>query len=387
MWIKHNKVLLGKALLLLVVLLLGGVTVLGCLPGGQPKGWSGGIVADNTLFVGSMESKLVAMNKSDGSRLWEVTLEPSKAGGSLFGCAPESTLAPIYGTPVLDGDLIYVGGYYGKIYAVSWSKRAREWRYPSGEDDYLQPIVGGVVVSGGKVYFGGSDGKVYALDAGTGGWEWEFQTGDKIWSTPAIDGNTLYIGSFDKKLYAIDTTTGEEKWSEPFETQGTIASTPLVYNNTVYIGSFDRHLYAIDATNGQQIWQFPVEDEAENKPGNWFWAKPVVYNNTIYAGNLDGKVYILNAETGDEVVDAIDLGSPVSSSPVLVGNSIVVATEEGVVYAIDTANNEKKKLVDLEEKIFASLFASDGVVYVHTDEDGLYAVDVQTGAIQEFNIK
>ncbi len=42
MWIKHSKVLLGKVLLLMVTLLLGGVTVLGCLPGGQPEGWSGG---------------------------------------------------------------------------------------------------------------------------------------------------------------------------------------------------------------------------------------------------------------------------------------------------------------------------------------------------------
>jgi len=385
-WIKHNKGLLGKASLLMVMLLLGGVTVFGCLPGGQPEGWSGGTVDDDTLFVGSNEGKLLALNASDGSRLWEVTLETARTGGG-FGCAPEFTVAPIYGTPVLDGDLIYVGGYNGRIYTISWSKRARDWKYPRGEDDYLQPIVGGVVVSGGKVYFGCSDGKVYALDAGTGDWEWEFQTGDKIWSTPTIDGDTLYIGSFDKKLYALDVITGEEKWSEPFETEGTITSNPLVYDGTVYIGSFDRHVYAIDATNGEQIWRFPVEDEAENKPGNWFWAKPVIYNNTIYAGNLDGKVYILNAGTGAEVVDAIDLGSLISSSPVLAGNSIVVATEAGVVYAIDTATNEQKKLADLEEKVFASLFASDGVVYVHTDEDSLYVVDVQTGAIQEFNIR
>ena len=378
MWIKHNKVLLGKAWLLLVVLLLGGVTIFGCVSGGQPKGWSGGTIVNGTLFLGSMEGELVALNASDGTRLWEVTLETARTGGGFFGCAPAFTLAPIYGTPVVDGDLVYVGGYNGKIYAISWSKRAKEWKYPAGEDDYLQPIVGGPVVAGGKVYFGCSDGKVYALDADSGDWEWEFQTEDKIWSTPAIDGDTLYIGSFDKKLYALDIITGEEKWSEPFETEGVIASTPLVYDDTVYIGSFDRYLYALNATDGIRIWEFLAE--------NWFWTRPVAYNNVIYAPNLDGKVYILNAETGDEVVDAIDLGSPVSSSPVLVGNSIVVATEEGVVYAIDTANNEKK-LVDLEEKIFASLFASDGVVYVHTDEDGLYAVEVQTGATREFNIR
>ena len=386
MWIKHNKGLWGKAVLLLVTLLLSGVTVFGCLPGGSPEGWSGGTIVNDTLFLGSMEGKLVALNAADGTRLWQVVLEVGGASGG-FGCAPEHALAPIHGTPAVDGDLIYVAGYYGRIYVVSWSKRAREWKYPRGEDEFLQPIVGGVVVSGGRAYFGCADGKVYALDADSADLEWTFQTGDKIWSTPAIDGDALYIGSFDKKLYALDIVTGGEKCIEPFETEGTITSTPLVNDGTVYVGSFDRHIYAVDTANGQQIWKFPVEDGAESKPGNWFWANLVVYNNTIYAGNLDGKVYILDAGTGDQVVNAIDLGSPVASSPVVGGNSIVVATEEGVVYAIDTASNEMRMLVDLEEKVYASLFASEGVVYVHTDQDSLYAVEVQTAAVQEFNIK
>jgi len=333
-----------------------------------------------------MQGKLVALNASDGARLWEVTL-PTKPAAGGFGCAPASTSVAIYGTPAVDGDLVYVGGYNGKIYAISSSLRAIEWKYPPGEDDYLQPLVGGAVVALGKVYFGCSDGKLYALDAAAGDKKWAFPTGDKIWSTPTIDGDTLYIGSFDKKLYALDAITGKEKWGKPFETQGAIASTPLVYNNTVYIGSFDRHLYAVNATNGEQIWQFPVEDEAENKPENWFWAKPVVYNNTIYAGNLDGKVYILNAETGKEKVDPIDFNSPISSSPVLVDGKIIIASEKGVVYVLDTNSNQINQLANIEEKIYAPLSASNRVVYVHTAQDTLYAVDVQTGATRGFHIK
>ena len=372
MGLKHNKVLLGKALLVLVILLLGGLAISGCVGyGTAPKGWSGGTIANGTLFLGSMEGKLVALNTSDGARLWEVTLETSKVA--------------IYGTPAVDGELVYVGGYNGKIYAISSSLRAIEWKYPLGEDDYLQPLVGGAVVALGKVYIGSSDGKLYALDAATSNKKWAFQTGDKIWSTPAIDGDTLYIGSFDKKLYALDAANGNKKW-EPFETGGAIVSTPVVYNNTVYFGSFDRHLYAVDAANGKQIWQFPVEDEADNKPENWFWAKLVVYNNTIYAGNLDGKVYILNAENGGEIVSAIDLGSPISSSPVLVDGKVIIASEKGLVYALDTANNQIRQLANIEEKIYAPLSASNGVVYVHTDKDGLYAVDTQTGAIRGFTL-
>jgi len=372
--IKYKQVL-GKILLLLVILLVGGLTIFGCTgTRAQPKGWSGGTIADGTLLLGSMEGKIVALDTSTGNSLWEVQLKASSQASRGFSCAPGSTTVAIYGTPIVEGDLVYVGGYNGKIYAINLNKGVERWVYP--REDYLQPIIGGVVVSQGKVYYGGSDGKVYALDAATGDREWEFQTGDKIWSTPAIGSDTLYVSSFDKKLYALSATDGSKKWE--FQTEGAIASTPLVYNDTVYIGSFDRYLYAIDANDGSLKWKFMAN--------NWFWARPVVYNNVIYAGCLDGNVYVLDAGSGNEFVDAIELGSPISSSPVLVDSSIIVASEEGKVYSIDTGDNQKNELKDLEEKIYAPLGDSEGTVYIHTEKDALYALELKTGSIREFQL-
>jgi len=371
MWVKHNKILLGKILLLLVILLVGGLTASGCIGGLQPIGWSGGVVADGTLFLGSVEGRLVAVNIADGARQWS---EPLTASGSTggFGCAASPAGVAIYGTPVVAGDLVYIGGYNGKVYAFDSSSLQKRWVYPP--EGNLQPIVGGVVVALDKVYFGGSDGKVYALKADTGVEAWEpFQTGDKIWSTPVIDDGTVYISSFDKKLYALNAATGEKKW-ETFEVGGAIASTPVVYNNTVYFGSFDRYLYAVDAADGSLKWKSEVE------AGSWFWVRPIIYNNTVYAPSLDGKVYILDAESGHELIDAIDLGNPVSSSPVLVDGSIIIASGEGRIYSLDTANNQVKPLADVREKVDAPLWASSGVVYVHTEAQTLHALNAQTGA-------
>ena len=386
MEIRCNRIFLGKVLLFTIILLVSGLGIFGCVgTGAVARGWSGGIVADSTLFLGSIEGEVVAVDISEGSVLWEVPLETSGQAGGGFGCAPAATTLAIYGTPAVSGDLVYVGGYNGKIYAITSDSGALRWVYPR-EGSLDGSIVGGLVISQGKVYFGCSDGKLYALDAATGDKNWDFPTGDKIWSTPAIDGDTLFVTSFDKKLHAVDAATGKGKWE--FDTAesdagGAIISTPVVYNNTVYIGSFDRHLYAVDATDGTQVWQFPVGDEVDNKPESWFWAKPVICDNTIYAGNLDGKVYILNAESGNEVVDAIDLGSPISSWPVLVDGSIIIASEDGRVWAIDTGNNQKSELTNLEQKIYAPLCASDGVIYIHTQKGILYEVDAQTGATKQ----
>jgi len=373
----EHKSILGKALLLLVMLLVitSGVTGLGCIRGLQPIGWSGGVVADDTLFVGSKEGRLVAVSIASGGRQWSEPLKMPASGGGFGcmgpayggGCGGAPAGVAIYGTPTVAGDLVYIGGYNGRIYAFDSGSLAIRWVYP--RENYLKPIISGTVVTGNMVYFSTSDGMVYTLDATTGNKEWEFQAGDKIWSTPASDGDTVYIASFDNKLYALNAEDGRKKWE--FETQGALASTPLVYNNTVYTGSLDRYLYAVDAGGGSQSWKFMGE--------SWFWAKPVAYNNVIYAPCLDGKVYFLDAESGREVAEAVDLQSPISSSPVLVDDKVIIASQNGKVYSVDTVSHKSRQLADIEKEIYGPLCASDGVIYIHTQDYTVHPVDANTG--------
>ncbi len=371
-----RRELRGKTVLLLVMILAltGGFIGVGCIRGLQPIGWSGTVVVDGTLFVGTKEGRLVEVNVADGSRQWSEPLKMPASGGlgcagptAGGGCAAQPSGVAIYGTPAVAGELVYIGGYNGKIYAFNSDSLAVRWIYP--REGYLKAIIGGPLVMSDRVYFSTSDGKVYALDAATGDKEWELQIGDKIWSTPAGDGDTIYIGSFDHKLYALDAESGRERWD--FEAQGAMASTPLVYDNKVYVGSLDRYLYAVDAADGRQAWKFMGE--------SWFWAKPVAYNDVIYAPCLDGKVYILDAERGVEVAEAVDLGSPISSSPVLVGDEVIVASQAGMIYALDTGSNEGRQLTSIEKEVYSPLGAGGGIVYIHTQDSTINPVDASTG--------
>ena len=112
---------------------------------------------------------------------------------------------------------------------------------------------------------------------------------------------------------------------------------------------------------------------------NWFWAKPVVYNGTVYAANLDGRVYVLNTENGDEVIESIDLGGPLSASPVVVNSSIVFATQRGVIFALDADSKQLRQLADIGNDVYGPLSASGTVVYIHTQDLMLHPVDVITG--------
>lgn len=369
---------ISLVVMLAVLLVIGGLPGLGCMTGIQAIGWSGGTVSDGKLFVGSREGRLVAIDITSGSRMWTEPLKATSQNGGLScfgsmygggGCLGGSAGGvPIYGTPVVSGELVYIGGYNGRIYAYHTNSLQMSWVYPV--DGYLQPVVGGLAVARDKVFFGCSDGKVYALEAGTNNKVWEFETADQVWSTPVIEGNSLYVTSFDGTLYVLDADTGKKLWD--YQTEGAIAATPLIHNNTVYVGSFSRYLYAVDIDSHSLKWRFMGK--------NWFWARPVAHGGLIYAPCLDGKVYVIDEATGQQVA-VHDLGSPVSSSPVLVGDLLILATRDGSVYSLDTsAEAEPKIMTNVGGSVFGPLAADSGIVYIHTQNLNIHRVDVSTGA-------
>lgn len=363
---------------LLLIALLFGLFISGCTGGGSvPKGWSGVTVNNGTLFVGSMDGRVVAVSTANSSLLWSVLLQNPPTGGGGFGCAPAATAVAIYGTPTVDGDLVYISGYNGKVYAISSSTRLSKDTYLRKDNGSSpKPIVASVSVANGKVYAGSSDGRVYAMDTVSLDSKWQFATGGKVWSTPAVSGDTVYVTSFDKKLYALNAADGSKKWE--FKTEAAIVDTPVVDGDTVFVGSLDRYVYALKAVDGSLKWKF--------MGGNWFWAKPVVHNGVVYATNLDGKVYAINAVNGQKQAE-FDLGGPSSVSPVLVEDVLIAATEAGEVYSLDTISHQQKLLVNLGEKVYSSLAASGGKVYIHSSNDKLYEIDANSGAKRELNIK
>jgi eukaryotic-like serine/threonine-protein kinase len=371
--VKLNKMKISLISLLAVMIIGIGLLGLSCVSGIAPIGWSGGTVANGILYVGANDGRLVAINLADDSRQWAEALK-AKAQSGLFGCSGSSLgcgggtpSVQIYGTPVVSDNLVYIAGYNGKIYAYNTSNLAMRWVFP--RDSYLEPFVGGVVVADGKLFVGCSDGYVYSFDALTGDKLHEYKTGNKIWGTPAVDGDTLYIGSFDKNLYALSTADLTLKWKRT--TEGSVISTPLIDNGTIYFGSFDKNLYAVNAADGEVKWKFLGE--------KWFWAQPKIVDGVIYAGCLDSHVYLLKADSGTKITD-FNLGSAVASTPAISGNYIVFASHNGLVYKINTATQEITQISIIKLNIDGPLTANEGIIYIHPQEIILERLNIDTGA-------
>jgi len=97
----------------------------------------------------------------------------------------------------LDGT-IYVGSNDGKLYAIN-SNGTQRWNFTAGDWVISSPAIS----SDGTIYFGSEDNNLYAINS-DGTEKWRYSTGNSIISSPAISSDgTVFIGSRDNKLHAI----------------------------------------------------------------------------------------------------------------------------------------------------------------------------------------
>jgi outer membrane protein assembly factor BamB len=352
-------------ILFLVTIALLPLVLVSCIFSGASvsRGWAGTAFSDGIIYAGSKDGRVVAINSSTQSQSWNYTINSA-----------------IYTTPIVDGDLVYVGTYSGQVYALIIDRGTERWVYPRAGS--IGAVVGGLVVANETIYISSSDGRVYALDTTYGDLKWKSEPlADKLWTSPKVMGATLYISTFDGHIYALSAETGELlDWS--FKSEAGFASSPVSDGDTIFLGSFDRHLYAVRIGSDVPMWKFPQEKPA----GNWFWASPIINEGIVYAGCLDGKLYAMNATTGKEIwsyttKDQKGKPSAIISSPVLVDNLLIVVNESGTVYVFDLGAEIGDEVVPLKTissgaDVRSPFCAHDGLVYIRDENNSIYVVDI-----------
>jgi outer membrane protein assembly factor BamB len=384
-------------ILLLVLIALLPLTLVSCATWGTQTagGWSGTAVYEGIIYVGTMDGRVVAINSSTENLKWSYSTAPVTAPSGGLSCGQTSAVTAIYGTPVVDGDIVYIGTYSGQVLALNMLARSQNLTFPQqryGEWEWDCPIdnaksnaiVADLLVREDAIYVSSSNGRLYSLDKEFGDLNWESKVLDethrKLWTSPAIQGNTLYISTYDGHIYALSLETGELlDWS--FKSEVGFASSPVIYEDTIFLGSFDRYLYAVKIGSDVPTWKFPQEEPA----GNWFWASPVVNEDIVYAGCLDGRIYAIEAETGGKLWE-FDAGNPIISSPVLMDNLLIVTDESGTIYVFDLDAEIQDEVVPLktisiDADVKSSFCAQEDLVYIRGEDNQLYVVDIDRGGV------
>jgi len=183
----------------------------------------GGIIFhQGTLYFGSANNKVFALDAADGFKEWEIEL-PDK----------------IWSTPVILNDMLYIGCFDKKLYALDISDGSIEWEYETEG-----ALVSTPVVDGNTVYFSSFDRNLYALDAATGNLKWEYPADNWFWATPVVTNGVIYAPCLDGKIYVIDTSNGEKK--SEYDLESPVSSSPVLIDNVLVAATQDGMIYGID---------------------------------------------------------------------------------------------------------------------------------------------
>ena len=299
-------------------------------------------VANGTVYVGSYDFNLYALDQNTGAYKWKfatdggVVVQPALYRNTvIFGCEDYFVYALdllgaelwryrahhfVRSSPRVFDDRLYVGSDDGILHMLDPRKNGRLLqKFQTYRELQTTPAFGEDLV-----YFGSNDGTFYAANALTLEKKWSHRAQASILSSAKVENGVVYFGCMDFGVYALDAKTGWLQWRE--STEGFIVSSPLIVGDRLYIGSQDTNLWCLDRRTGRMFWKYPA-----GQPVN---TSPAFGNGHIYFGCDDGAVYAINAQTG-KLRWRFKTGGKVVSSPVFHEGVVYGGSCDGNVYALD----------------------------------------------------
>jgi outer membrane protein assembly factor BamB len=301
-----------KRMALISLVGLGALLLSACGSPGTSASWPG-LAADGDRAYLASGGFVYAVRLSDGTKSWQY---PDKAGAQHF-----------YSQPVLTPDgqlLVGSSGTDDGLVSLDPASGQTKWAAPFVASDHW---VAPPLVVKDTIYAPNNNGTLYALDLASGQMRWSLPLGNALWGGPVTNGKLVFATSLDHHLYAVDPETHKLAWT--FDLGGSAPSSATLSGdgNTIFAGSFAKKVFGIDAATGAPRWKADVND--------WVWGAPVRDGDSVYAADLSGRIYSFGAPNGKNAWPLLQPDGPITGSPLLLANGMLVATESGTVFAYD----------------------------------------------------
>jgi len=320
---------MSKKFSFLTIVLLAVVLLSGCTGGtGRGTTWPGLAANNDTAFLAD-GSLLYAVSIKDGKELWHYPASPSAK-------------IVFYSTPVITPDGLVIVGSAGTDRSLvalnpadinSETKSPVEaWRFTGAQDHWVATPL----VIENRLVAPNADGKLYVFDLSDGQTNKQpvevIDLAGRLWGQPVTDGKLIFVNSLDHSVFAIDKDSYKIVWHE--DLGGAIPNSPvLTTDGSLYVGSFASELEKFDPATGNH--------EAVEKTTAWVWGTPSLVENNLYFGDLSGNFYSYNTEEGKYNWNPIQPDGPITTSPLVVNDLILVATESGSIYGVDVDGQSK----------------------------------------------
>lgn len=280
-----------------------------------------------SLFVGTDQGALYAVDHTDGTPLWRLELptvgddgwvKPVGVGGHLEAGGGGAEGADSSAVP----RTVFVWNRgSNSLHAVSASDGRERWTYSVEEST---PVFSPVEVGEDAVYV--ADGRTLVSVAVADGSEnWRLETGFDlhVWGTPKWDTDLVLAADYDT-VYAVSKTDGTLVWRFENEDQGRFSAYDVVLDGILVATTEPENedVYRLEAADGRPRWRFGCDCDTSNVVGDG--------TGPTYVGTEDGRLFALtDPEFGPlaTVTDAATrLGPAGLVAGLVAGGAVVGAT-------------------------------------------------------------
>ncbi|MEV5958301.1 serine/threonine-protein kinase [Streptomyces sp. NPDC051987] len=319
----------------------------------------------------------------------------------------------VWGTPAVDGDLVYVtsfevhaldvatGRRRFKTRDVAWSMAVADGRVHASDGPTLFALE---AREGGDLWRLSTDAWVYALKAdrgtlvtgtrGGGVQAWEASTGQKLWelsgaqtdfeapeSGPSLHDGTVYVWQ-DARLRALDARTGDERWSYPIGDAASCGGVPVRLTHAddgfVYASAGTR-VIALDTASGRVRWHFEAPAVFLSPPT--YVPGPAVTGGGIYLADYLGTVYALDATDGRDRW-RIATEARASIEPVLVAAGHVHVGSGKGLYTLDAVTGTPKWRFQAGGDVVGAPAVAEGRIHFGSTDHLLYTLKADDGRLR-----
>lgn len=281
--------------------------------------FSAGIgIGDGLILLGTFKGEVLAYNDA-GHMVWQ-----------------SSVTSEILSAPQVQQNVVVVRTVDGRIFGLDAIDGKRKWIYQGATPPLTVRSAAGMTIAHGGVFVGFPGGKLAALSLSNGnvGWEvpvsqprgvTELERMTDITSTPQVNNRFVCAVAYQGRVGCFAINDGTPIWSRESSSSAGLA----MDNDYVYVTEEKGVVVAYDLISGATMWK-------QSKLGSKKLTKPIIKGQYIVVADDQGFVNLLRNYDGALLARAATDGTPVKNSISPLPDGFALQTVKGGVFAFST---------------------------------------------------
>lgn len=306
-------------------------------------------VVDNKIYLANADGEVGVMDLYTGKVLWQSAIKERITAGPGFG-----------------DKVIVVANNEAEVIALEEGSGKQLWRQKVSSEVITEPVV-----TDTKVFVQTIDSKIFALAK---------DSGKKLWvdgreipaltlrgnSHPIVANNKLLVGFASGELVAYNVDSGKVEWEVAIavprgrtDLERIVDIDGLFYldGDTAYVVSYQGKIAAVALEDGRTIWSRDMSS----------YSGLVVDDKQIYVTDERSFVWALDRSSGATLWRQEKLADRYLTTPILLGNAVVVADVGGYIYWLSKDDGAFQAQVDLYKTYYANFVNWDDEILEDKD--------------------